>query len=162
MKPVILLIGKVSSGKSTYAKRLPDSVCLSVDEWMLRLFPEGCGEAHDLYARRTRACLYELAKKLAAADVSVVLDWGFWGRALRQEAAEALTGCPLDWRWINPSPVTRDRWIDGRNAAVAANETEAYFVDDGLAEKCERCFETPTPEELPGLTVLGDGELTGS
>ena len=160
MKPVILLIGKVASGKSTYARSLRDAVCLSVDEWMLRLFPEGCGEAHDIYARRVRSCLYALAARLAAADMQVVLDWGFWGRALRDEAKAALAGCELDWRWICPSPSVRAAWIAGRNHAVEAGETEAYIVDEGLAEKCERLFEPPDPGELPGLTVIGDGFLT--
>ena len=157
MKPVILLIGKVCSGKSTYAAQLQDTVCLSVDEWMLRLYPEGCGEAHDVCARRVRMALYDLAVKLAAKDVSVVLDWGFWGHALREEAKAALAGCSLDWRWICPPQSARSGWIDARNRSVASGETMAYIVDEGLEAKCDAQFEPPTSDELPGLTVVRDG-----
>ncbi len=159
MSPVILLIGKVGSGKSTYAATLAGTVRLSVDDWTLRLFPEGCGAEHDRYARRIREGLYSLAREISAAGVPVVLDWGFWSRALRREAVEALAGCPLEWRWICPSQDEHRRRIDQRNREVEAGLTEAYRVDEGLAAKCEALFEIPDTAELPGLRILTENEL---
>lgn len=152
---IILLIGKICVGKTTYAKTL-GGMLISCDQLMQTLFPGGCGEHHDLLAERTRKYLLNLARQCADAGVAPVVDFGFWTPALRQEAIDALAGYDLDWRWLD---VSEDEWrsrIRKRNAAIEAGQGNPadYFVDDGLLQKVNRLFIPPTQEELPGLTII--------
>ena len=153
----ILLIGRLCCGKSTYARQLiaeENAVLLSADELMQTLFPQGAGESHDLYALRCRAYLYQKARQLASQGMLPLMDFGFWSRSMRQEAATALAGLTLDWRYLD---VPQEEWrvrIARRNAAIEAGLTGEYYVDAGLLAKCSALFEAPTQEELPGMKVL--------
>ena len=152
---VILLIGKICVGKSTYAKGL-GGMLISCDALMQSMFPGGCGEQHDILAERARKYLLVLARQCAEAGVTPVVDFGFWNPTTRREAIDALEGFELDWRWLD---VPEDEWkrrIAKRNAAIQAGQADPsdYFVDDGLLEKVNSLFIPPTEEELPGLTVI--------
>ena len=152
---IILLIGKICCGKSTYAKGM-DGMLISCDHLMQTLFPGGCGEHHDMLAARARQYLYTLARQCSDANVTPVVDFGFWTPALRQEAADILAGFELDWRYLD---IAEDEWrrrIAKRNAAIQAGEGDPsdYFVDEGLLQKVNSLFIPPTQEELPGLTVI--------
>ena len=152
---IILLIGKICVGKSTYAKKL-GGMLISCDQLMQSMFPGGCGDQHDLLAERARKYLLSLARQCAEAGVTPVVDFGFWTPAMRQEAIDALEGFELDWRYLD---VPEDEWkrrIAKRNAAILAGQADPsdYFVDDGLLEKVNTLFIPPTEEELPGLTII--------
>lgn len=159
---IILLIGPVCCGKTTYASTLPETILLSCDQLMQTMFPGGCGEAHDALAARARGYLFALARQVAAAGVTPVLDFGFWTPAMRREAAEALTGFELDWRWLNVPEAEWRRRIAHRNAAILAGTADpaAYYVDEGLLQKVQRLFVPPTEQELPGLTILSPSDTT--
>lgn len=153
---IILLIGKICCGKTTYAKSLPGTMLISCDQLMQAMFPGGCGEQHDVLAARARKYLLHLARQCADAGVTPVVDFGFWTPALRREAIDALTGHELDWRWLD---VPEDEWarrIEKRNAAIRAGEADPsdYCVDEGLLGKVNRLFVPPTEDELPGMTIL--------
>lgn len=153
---VILLIGRICCGKTTYARTLPGTLLLSCDQLMQGMFPGGCGDMHDALAARARAYLFALARQAAAAGVTPVLDFGFWTPQMRKEAIDALPGCELDWRFLD---VTQDEWaqrIARRNAAIAAGRADPsdYYVDEGLLAKVNALFVPPTQEELPGLTII--------
>ena len=152
---IILLIGKICVGKSTYARSL-GGMLISCDQLMQSMFPGGCGDQHDLLAERARKYLLSLARQCAEAGVTPVVDFGFWTPAMRQEAIDALEGFELDWRYLD---VPEDEWkrrIAKRNAAIQAGQADPsdYFVDDGLLEKVNNLFIPPTEEELPGLTII--------
>ena len=152
---IILLIGKICVGKSTYARSL-GGMLISCDQLMQSMFPGGCGDQHDLLAERARKYLLGLARQCAEAGVTPVVDFGFWSPAMRQEAIDALEGFELDWRYLD---VPEDEWkhrIAKRNAAIQAGQADPsdYFVDDGLLEKVNNLFIPPTGEELPGLTII--------
>lgn len=152
---IILLIGKICVGKSTYAREL-GGMLISCDQLMQTMFPDGCGEDQDMLAGRARKYLLSLARQCAEAGVSPVVDFGFWTPALRKEAADILAGFELDWRWLD---IPEDEWrrrIHKRNTAIQAGEGNPsdYFVDDGLLDKVNRLFIPPTEQELPGLTIL--------
>ena len=152
---IILLIGKICVGKSTYAKGL-GGMLISCDQLMQSMFPIGCGDQHDLLAERARKYLLGLARQCAEAGVTPVVDFGFWNPTTRREAIDALEGFELDWRWLD---VPEDEWkrrIAKRNAAIQAGQAAPsdYFVDDGLLEKVNNLFIPPTEEELPGLTII--------
>lgn len=152
---IILLIGKICVGKSTYAKGL-GGMLISCDQLMQSMFPGGCGEHHDLLAERARRYLLSLARQSAEAGVTPVVDFGFWTPALRREAIDALAGFELDWRYLD---IPEDEWrrrIATRNASIQAGMADPadYFVDEGLLQKVNTLFIPPTEQELPGLTVI--------
>ena len=152
---IILLIGKICVGKSTYAKGL-GGMLISCDQLMQSMFPGGCGDQHDLLAERARKYLLGLARQCAEAGVTPVVDFGFWMPAMRQEAIDALEGFELDWRYLDIEEAEWKRRIALRNAAIQAGQADPsdYFVDDGLLEKVNNLFIPPTEEELPGLTII--------
>ena len=152
---VILLIGKIASGKTTYARKL-GGMLISCDQLMQSMFPGGCSEHHDTLAERARKYLLGLARQCAEAGVTPVVDFGFWTPALRQEAIDALPGCELEWHYLD---IPEDEWrrrIEKRNAAILAGQGSPsdYFVDEGLLQKVNILFVPPTAEELPGLIIV--------
>lgn len=154
MARVILLCGRICSGKTAYARALrekePRLVVLSCDDLMLTLFPEGAGEHHDRLSRRARMYLFGLSLDLLRSGADVILDWGFWTRAWRDEARDfyARHGVDCAMHCIDPSPEVWRRHIQARNEAVRRGEETAYFVDEGLLAKLESLFEPPQDDEI--------------
>ena len=153
MATVYLICGKLCCGKSTYAKQLQaehKAVILSADEIMLAVFGLYAGKKHDKYAANVRTYLFEKSLELLQADVSVVLDWGFWTKAARCEAkafyCSRNIACELHYLTISDGA-----WqarIDKRNRSVMAGKTTAYIVDSALAAKFKAKFEPPVKEEV--------------
>ena len=154
MAQVILLCGKLCSGKSTYAKELqrrsPASVLLSCDKLMLSLFPDGAGNQHDMLSTRARRYLFALSLDILATGADVILDWGFWTKAWRDEARAFYQahGVSCSLHYIDASPTVLARHIATRNDAVIHGKTTEYFVDEGLLAKMESQFEKPTDAEI--------------
>ena len=161
---IILLCGKIAAGKTCYARRLASetaAVILSCDELMLTLFPlpEGAGELHDLYAARVQDYLFRKALDLAAAGCSVILDWGFWTKASRENARTFFRShtLPCELHYIE---VTDEQWesnIHQRNRAVEEGRESAYFIDKGLRNKLNERFVPPDMDEIDVLH-LNKGE----
>lgn len=153
MAKVYLICGKICCGKSTYAKQLQadnKAVILSVDEIMLAVFGLYAGEKHDEYADRVRNYLFEKSLEVIKADVNVILDWGFWTSAGRNEAKEFYRNRNIECE-LHYIDVSNDIWkarINQRNQSVNAGETTAYIIDNNLARKFESRFEQPTKEEI--------------
>ena len=87
MAKVIMVCGKICSGKSTYSEKLRKenkAVVLSVDEIMLTLFGQNAGKKHDEYVKKIKKYLLEKSLDIISADVDVILDWGFWTRTERK------------------------------------------------------------------------------
>ena len=154
MAQVILLCGRIASGKSTYARLLreemPASMILSCDELMLTLFPDGAGEHHDMLAERAKQYQLALSLELIRCGVNVILDWGFWTRQWREEARAfyAEHGIPCTLHYVDPAPDVWQRHIDARNRAVLEGNATAYYVDEGLLAKLSSRFEEPGEEEI--------------
>lgn len=152
MAKVILICGKICSGKTTYAgelKKKERAVVLSSDELMLSLFDPLLGDRHDVLAKRANDYLLGLTLKLIEAEVSVILDWGFWTKAGREEIGSffAQRGIETEWHYVRISDEAWRRNIEKRNREVEAGMTQAYFVDEGLLRKLESRFEEPEAGE---------------
>ena len=77
MAKVILICGKICSGKSTYAEQLRvqnHAVLLSTDEITLALFGQHCGDKHDEYVERTEKYLLNKSLELIKSNIDVVLE----------------------------------------------------------------------------------------
>ena len=150
MADVSLICGKICCGKSTFARKLArekNAVILSCDE-IMTLFPEPEGdEAYAAVYQKVKNCLLNKAAEIAACGTNVILDWGFWQKADRQENADffARLGIPVQWYYLEvPEAEWRQR-IARRNAVPGPSD---YYVDEGLLQKCIRLFETPDAEEM--------------
>ena len=159
MAKVILLIGRLCSGKTTAAEeitRQENAVLISADEIMQTIFPEPLGDQYDIYAHRAMQYLYAMTRRLAACGVTTVLDWGYWTRDSREESKRELAGLELDWRYL---AITDEEWhrrIERRNAAVENGTAggHAYLVDEGLMQKFIGRFQSPEEDENLQLTML--------
>ena len=145
---VILICGKIASGKSTYARLLADlynGIILSCDELDWALFHHQLGAAHDATMPAIHAYLRQKAAQIAAKGVPVILDWGFWQKAYRAEMTAYFESqhIPVEWHYLDVTPRQWHDRIRARNQAVKAGETMDYYIDDGLLQKATALFEKP-------------------
>lgn len=153
MAKVILICGKICSGKTTYAEQLRcgnRAAVLSVDEIMLALFGQHCGDKHDEYANKTQNYLFGKSLELIESGVDVILDWGFWQKEKRDlvRAFYESRNIECAFHYIDISDETWKARLVKRNNAVLADEISAYFVDANLAAKFEAHFEIPSRDEI--------------
>ena len=153
MAKMILLCGKICSGKTTYAKRLAvakKAVLLSVDEITLALFGQHIGEKHDEMVEKTEIYLFKKAVEIVAAGIDVIFDWGFWTNEERQYATQYYMDkkIPIEWHYID---VCDDVWrqnLNKRNERIINGQDNFYFIDDNVATKFKRLFEIPKRYEM--------------
>ncbi|MCI8386029.1 MAG: ATP-binding protein [Acutalibacter sp.] len=96
MAKVILICGKIASGKTFYCKRLLEScpaVRLSVDELTARIGK--LGELHDTVSAAAQSYLLERAADIVRAGADALLDWGFWSQSSRKEASRFFRSRPF-------------------------------------------------------------------
>lgn len=153
MAKVIMICGKISSGKSTYAEEIRiknNAVVLSVDEIMLTIFGQHAGDNHDDYAKNTQKYLFDKSVELIEIGVNVILDWGFWTKEARRfvRAFYSTQNITCEFHYMDISDEVWKQRLEYRNKLVLAGETEAYFVDDTLAKKFDSIFEMPDKDEI--------------
>ncbi len=153
MAKVLCTCGKVCSGKSTYAYELSRknrAVVLSVDEIMLSLFGQHCGDMHDTYVERVQNYFYGKALELVESGIDVIFDWGFWTKAERDFARDYFTsrGIGYELHYIDVCDTVWHERIDRRNQAVLDGKVSAYYIDGNIAEKFNSIFEKPNPDEV--------------
>jgi predicted kinase len=142
------MCGLPGSGKSTLARRLSETEAalrLSPDEWMLAIGAEGYDEA---MRARVEALQWDLAQRLLARGVSVILENGFWRRDERQgyrlRAAEL--GAATKVHFLDaPLEVLKAR-IAARNAQLPAGSFVVRPED--IEEWMATAFEPPGADEL--------------
>ncbi len=153
MATLHLICGTISSGKTTYARRMmaeKPALLLSVDEVTLALAGVIPPDRHDAATDGVKQYLMAKAREALAADLDVIFDWGFWKKVDRaqMEATLAAERIAHVWHYIDISQSRWDAQIAKRNEAVRQGQTSAYLVDPGLKEKCLSWFEPPCREEI--------------
>ncbi len=153
MAKVFMMCGKLCSGKSTYAKEISEkynAVILSVDEITLALFGQGAGEKHDCYVEKTETYLYDKSLEIIGSGINVVLDWGFWTAKEREYARKFYSSNDIDYEfhYIDIDSFEWLKRLQKRNRDVLEHKSNAYYVDEGLAEKFMTVFEIPSKNEI--------------
>ena len=153
-----MLCGKIAAGKSTLTARLsaaPNTVSLSEDDWLSRLYP---GQIVDLagyvrHAARLREVIAPHVEALLKAGLSVVLDFPAntvanrtWMRGIVERSGARHVLHVLDV----PDDVCRAR-LRARNAA----RQHAYAASDAEFEVFTAYFTPPTKDEGFNVVVQG-------
>ena len=140
---LIILCGLPGSGKTTRAKELEsklNAVHFCPDHWMDDL-------ALDLYDEASRARIealqWKLSQQLLLLGLTVIIDWGTWGRSERdalRTGARAL-GAAVELHFLQaPADVLLKR-LQSRGRENPPITSEALL-------KWLELFQTPTPEEM--------------
>lgn len=154
MAKVILVCGKICSGKSYHAKRLAEennAVILSTDEVTKDLIDNEQGEFYNVFAKRVNLYLRKKAVEIVRAGADVILDWGFWTKNDRREIRDFfcdqdITSCLY---YISISDESWQKNIDHRNSLIEKGEGGSdFYVDEGLKNKVLSLFEEPSSEEV--------------
>ena len=153
MAKVYILCGKICSGKSTYSQKLRKSqkaVILSVDDITLTLLGQNGGDTLDVYVEKLEQYFFQKSVEIIETGINVILDWGFWTKAERDFAKEFYNcrGIGYEFHYISISDGEWYRRLDRRNNDVLEKKSDAYYVDEGLAEKFKSIFEIPTKNEI--------------
>ena len=136
MSKIIAICGKICCGKSYYANQIKEkenAVVLSTDE-----------ATYDLIDN-------EQAVEIVKAGCNVVLDWGFWTKAERQETTKYFNQFCIDveWHYVD---IEQSRWkqlIEERNYKIKnGNGGSDFYVDEGLLNKMLSKFEEPSKDEI--------------
>ena len=148
-----MICGKLCSGKTTYAHKLLESggkALLSIDEIMLMMFGQHCGDMHEEYASRTEKFLLDKSLELLNAGIDVVFDWGFWKSEQRRRIKEfyRVRGIKCRLIYLRVDDAVWHARIEKRNGEVLLGEANAYYVDEKLARKFAGLFEMPDASEI--------------
>lgn len=152
MTTVHMICGKVGTGKSTYSINLAKdrkALLLSLDEWIIELYEHpATREIFDDYVSRCSELMVRMAERLVRLDVEVVLDFGFWKRAVRdavRRRIELMGGKPL-LHFLDLS--AEERWNRLATRNIDPGE-HIYVISREEFDEFEGKFEPPTDEENP-------------
>lgn len=153
MADVILICGKICSGKTTYAQKLMEetpAVILSSDQAVLELFGMYLGDEHEKITDKVEQYLLKLSLDILNAGTNVILDWGFWTAADRTTINDYYNshGIVPQWHYISCTHAQWEQNIQRRNSEVSSGKTTAFFIDRNIADKCLEAFEEPEQTEM--------------
>ncbi|MDF2566978.1 MAG: hypothetical protein K0R90_434 [Oscillospiraceae bacterium] len=153
MAKVIILCGKIASGKTTYANKLKkkqNAVILSYDDLMLTLY-DGClGDRHNETVNRISQYFFPLAQNIVSLGIDAILDFGFWRKTEREDAREYFESrrIPSELHYITVPEHRRLSQLESRNQSLKDSTERVYLIDSELCERLDQNFEEPTQNEI--------------
>lgn len=154
MAKIIAICGKICSGKTYYANQLKEkenAVILSCDEVTKALFDNSLGEEHDAMTLRIRSYLQNKSLEFVFAGCNVILDWGFWTRASREQLAAfyKAQNISCEWHYMDVGDEIWQKNIYERNRRISeGNGGSDYYLDEGLMNKLLSKWDAPKKEEI--------------
>ncbi|MCB0182843.1 MAG: AAA family ATPase [Caldilineaceae bacterium] len=151
MATLHLMVGLPCSGKTTLAKMLEHelpALRLTTDAWHIRLFGQDADEPeHDARHSQIEALLWNIASRALELGTNVILDFGFWARAEREEyrlRAKQL-GASSEVHFLDVPGDELLRRLAARNARLSP---ESFMIAEDAMRPWIASFQKPTPDEL--------------
>ena len=153
MGKVILICGKICSGKSYYANQLKNklnAVIISPDEATYELINNEQGEFYNIFSEKLNKYLTRKVGEIAEAGANVIFERGFWSskdrKAIRDYYNENNVECEIHYVCVDDE--TWKQNIEERNKKVLEGKGGSdFYLDEGLMKKLETSWEEPTEEE---------------
>lgn len=161
MAKVYMLVGKIASGKTTWAmerKKQAPLVLLSCDDLMLTVFAGCLGDKHGETERRCLKFLFGQADQLLGMGLDVVLDSGFWTKKSRAMARVYFSDKHIEvvtYYFKIPDSVRTQR-LQERNAHLAQSSKREFIADAALLAKLDKKFEEPLQNEIDFTVGMED------
>jgi len=158
MATIHLLHGFTGAGKTTFAKKLETeigAIRFTPDEWMVKLYgvnpPE---EKFANYIARIEDLIWQLTSQVLLLEKDVILDFGFWERASRDEAREKAKTLNADTKlyFISTSEQLMRHRVLQRTKDLPEG---ALVIDENAFELFKSRFE-PLGEDEKHVTILTD------
>lgn len=153
MSKVIVVCGKICSGKSYYSKKIKDSlnaVIISPDEATYELINNEQGEFYNFFSKRLNDYLTKKVGEIAKAGANVIFERGLWSSKNRKDIKDYYKSVGVECE-IHYVYVDDDTWkknIDERNKRILdGNGGSDFYLDEGLMKKLESLWEEPTSDE---------------
>lgn len=153
MGKVILVCGKICSGKSYYSKNLKESlnaVIISPDEATYDLINNEQGEFYNIFSKRLNKYLTKKVGEIAQAGANVIFERGLWSKDERKEISEYYknNGIACEIHYVCVDDETWKKNIKERNERVqSGNGGSDFYLDEGLMKKLESFWEEPSEDE---------------
>ncbi len=153
MANVILLCGRIASGKSTLAQKLQRrgrAVLLSCDELMLTLFDQCLGARHDAVLERCSRYLFSVAEQVTAAGADAVLDFGFWTKSSREQAKAYFEkkGIEVELWYLPVEREEQRKRLARRNEQLKDSPRREYIIGEELFCRLDAKFQEPSSREI--------------
>ena len=154
MGKVILICGKICSGKSYYSRMIKDdfdAVIISPDEATYELINNEQGEFYNVFSERLNKYLTKKVGEIAQAGANVIFERGLWSKKDREQIVKYYRDKNIDCE-IHYVCVDDETWkqnIAERNKRVEeGNGGSDFYLDEGLMRKLESMWEEPTEKEF--------------
>ena len=149
---LILMVGLPGSGKTTRARELASTlraIRLTPDQWMIPLFGESMADGKRFVLEGR---LISVALQALRLGISVVLDYGLWGRDERSAL-----------RWLARSngatsqvvylPIDQDVQLARIAQRQSTEPHRTFLMSEADVDRWRRQFEVPDPAELLGAEI---------
>ena len=157
MAKVILVCGKICSGKSYYSKSIKDSlyaVIISPDEATYELINNEQGEFYNIFSERLGKYLTKKVGEIAQAGANVIFERGLWTKEDREKTVKYYKDKHIDCEihYVSVDDETWKKNIAERNKRVEDGLGGSdFYLDEGLMKKLESFWEEPTEDEIDVL-----------
>ena len=151
MATLLLMCGLPGAGKTTLAKQLEGeraALRLTPDEWIVRLFGASLTPPTLDWCRDpVEAVQWTVAARALALGINVILDFGFWSRAEREEfrARARALGAGSEVHFLDVPRAVLSARLTERNADLPPY---AFPVTEAQLDLWWSLFEPPGTDEL--------------
>jgi predicted kinase len=154
MTTLHLMVGLPCSGKTTLSRKLEadlNAIRLNLDEWHIRLFgQDALHPDHDERHTQIERMLWEVARRLLELGVDVILDYGLWARAERDEYRRRAKNLGADTR-IHFMDVQEEELICRLRLRNDRPMEDCFVISEESLRSWIPRFEAPSRSELSSL-----------